>query len=154
MIVNIRLEVTDEQRSALSLRLHPSSPKRLATRKEFNQYVDKAMDELSQPERSESVSAPSPVDREIGDLRNYRAAMDEAAKSGRGMHVQAIELPERDPRDEIRPALHSINNAMFSMSNASRSLANADFHDLLEKVEALRAEIVAFHDKEFYSEHG
>jgi hypothetical protein len=39
MIVNVRIDIDDAQRNALSVLLNPAAPKRLATRLEVNSFV-------------------------------------------------------------------------------------------------------------------
>lgn len=55
MIVKIRLEVSEEQRSALSLLLHPKALKRLASRAEFSEYMLGLVEVLTAPEATITI---------------------------------------------------------------------------------------------------
>ena len=153
MIVNIRLEVTDEQRSALSLRLHPSAAKRLATRKEFVEHVEGLIDQLvekSAPQTSQDVVAP--FDDHLADdpdaLREY-VQDHEGELTMQKAHSRLTGAPEHP----IKAALFHINNALFGLTNAMRAAANANASmDALDATEdclmTARETLVKQHDKE------
>ena len=139
MIVNVRLEVTDEQRSVLSLRLQPKALKRLATRSEFNEYVTHQIAALTAVQAS--IVEPAALSEDGPELLSPEKALPV---------FFATEGPEIEKHGTgIKPALLSINNAMFGLANAARQLNDPNLQDIVDKVESLREELVIAHDKEF-----
>ena len=89
MIVNCRLEVTDEQRAALACLLTPKRPARLATRKEFNEYVEGCIAAI--PELGVLNSATNVAENE--PTRNFTPKI---RASGRMSLNQMIERARRE----------------------------------------------------------
>ena len=147
MIVIHRMEVTDAERSALSLRLHPKALKRLATGTEIKQYQSEGWSKITAPEQSEELDKVEIADLESGE-HDYFAPTPSNAQD-----------QERPQGKGLKSALASINNAMFSLANARRQLDNEtwlyvlkDAKALVYQCEALRATIVELHDEELEDE--
>ncbi|MHC4302835.1 MAG: hypothetical protein ACYS7Y_36725, partial [Planctomycetota bacterium] len=108
MIVNVRLDVNDEQRRALSLLLHPKAPKRLATRQEF---VDHCVGHITLLTKGQDdVITPTPT-------------------SVPAIEDQMPEVPvvtSEKPLTGFRKMVHHVNCAMFSMANARRMAPSGD----------------------------
>lgn len=149
MIVIHRMEVTDAERSALSLRLHPKALKRLATGNEIKQYQCEGWSKITAPDQSESLQISN---NPVGSPKPFPIV-----PFG---EEDAPEKPTVDnsnaPKTGLRPALASINNAMFSLANARRQLDQETWAyvlkkaaDIVDDVEALRDTVVELHDEEY-----
>jgi hypothetical protein len=119
MIVNVRLDVNDEQRRALSLLLHPKAPKRLATRQEFVDHcvghitlLTKGQDDVITPT---PTSVPAP-------LKGFRKMVH---------HVNC--------------AMFSMSNAR-RMARNDQSPSEYHMSECVKDIEALREMLAIEHD--------
>ena len=172
MIVIHRMEVTDAERSALSLRLHPKAPKRLATGKEIKQYQSEGWAKITAPDRSDSLHISNKPASTCGftDCDNpsshtwsgHPTCEDHRTPMSKPPFVP-VDHPKLKGSDQkrmqgktgLRSALLSVNNAMFSISNARRQLTGETWNYIEEQAasivaatEALRATLVELHDEE------
>ena len=143
MIVIHRMEVTDEQRSALSLRLHPKALKRLATGKEIKQYQSEGWAKITAPEQSDGLQISNkPAESVESELREEYQALSAAGLVKHNPvppfddHLATTDEPPTmqqahsrltgAPEDPVKAALFHINNAMFAVTNAMRRNLNSD----------------------------
>ena len=138
MIVCLRLEVTDEERSVLSLRSHPKALKRLATGAEMKALIaEQWANNLSQ-------------DDVIAETTESVPAIEEQIMPG---NVDAPVVATVKPIKGIRKLVHHVNCAMFSLSHARRMAATYStdseyqLNKLVKDVEMLRDDLAAEHDK-------
>lgn len=118
MIVNVRLDVTEEQRNALARMLTPNAQKRLATRAEFVEHVQKFIDRLGQEAPSVPERAPE---------------MEEApAAPAAERSPQATRESDMDP---LKQATMHANTAMFAIGEVRRMNGQlpSDTHQLAEQ---------------------
>ena len=140
MIVNVRLDITDEERSALSLLLHPKSPKRLATRQEFVDYCAAHVADLTRPQ--DDFVAPCADDQLPQEFFN-----------GEEKEVAVAVVEDKGGMFGLRKLIHHVNCAMFSLSNAKRMaytyspLSLDPLTALTETIEGLRLDLGAEHDE-------
>ena len=154
MIVNVRIDVTDEQRRALSRCLFPDSPARMSTRKEFNEWVNCHVADLTRP----VVEEQRPVLSDDGPVQLSPELSSEAVQS-----VQDSNLSNNNEQDEnvnstrFTPLLLSITNAMHSIANATMiakqlsPILATRFKACRATVVDLRYEIADKHDAELES---
>ena len=147
MIVNVRLEVTDEQRRVLSRRSFPDSPARMSTRKEFNEWVNTHLADLDRVQLSPDMSTES-----VQTVQDSNPVQDSPV-------FDVIEQPEDLNSTKYVKLLFSITNAMHSMTNAAmiakQVLSPNDaqpFRDCRAKITDLRYEIADKHDAEMESQ--
>ena len=154
MIVNVRLDVTEEQRSALSLRLFPKSLKRLATRQEVNEYMTDHLERVNQPDTQSRFEEPVNV---------------KPSRAHAHAHVDSEPEPPYQPSIDkvcaeykkitgIRRLVESVTNAMFALVNAER-VSKEHHPESTERLMSLRGlvqdyryELADLHDSECYEE--
>ena len=156
MIVNVRLEVTDEQRSVLSLRLFPKAAKRLATRGEFNELMQDHLLHLTQPAAQSRCTEQRPV---LSDDGPALLSPDVVGSPEPFPIVAFDEAETTEGTTKYVKLLLSITNAMHSMTNAAmiakQMLSPNDaqpFRDCRAKITDLRYEIADKHDAEMESQ--
>jgi hypothetical protein len=118
MIVQIRIEVTDEQRRELTRRLRPNQMSKLATRKEVSAFLTARLAELEPKSQETEKSVPEPSIVES-------ATVSRIEKHGTG----------------IKRAVFHLNNAIFALNNAENVLRN-DGHSHAASVPNFTADVL------------
>lgn len=160
MIVCLRLEVSDEERSVLSLRTHPKALKRLATGAEMKALIAEQWANNIKPQ--DDVIAPAERYRPFDDkqeMRHYTPItndmIDDVVKTP-VKHADEIGVPvvvSKTPLMGFRKLLHHVNCAMFSIANARRMAAEhcpdgtAQLDDLAEDIETIQRDLSVSHDE-------
>lgn len=160
MIVNIRLEVTDEQRVNLASLLAGKLVKRLATRAEFNEFVAAHVARLNGEQGQAEKPAPTSLHAEPREKSGLTLLLEAsgqvpgAVSRAEGEDIEAIEkhgtgigVGLGEEVAPLRRAISHVNWAMFSMANTVRFLdrLGASFTGMSE-AERLRDEIASFRD--------
>jgi len=113
MIVNIRLEVSDEQRNALAVQNNGGvATKRLATRAEFNALVADFVSKLGVDSAPVEKRDPEPLEAAKPAIKHPFADAPPAPP-------EDMPVPTSD-RTPVSCALEAVNNAVFALQIAKR----------------------------------
>jgi len=112
MIVNIRLEVSDEQRNRVARMLDGKDVKRLATRAEYNALVADFVSKLGESARHPAKRDPEPLEAAEPAIKHPFADAPPAPP-------EDMPVPTTD-RTPVSCALEAVNNAVFALQIAKR----------------------------------
>jgi len=165
MKVIVHLDIIDEQRSELSLLLHPKSPNRLATRQEFTDVCVQAIADIGKPVMKAERYVPFDEDQEMYFGKSVTLSPErKAEEAGKarimaglledmpitvGPQVTLTDAPKELPAITVpveageelyglRQLIHHVNCAMFSIAHALRmakEFAHPDSHATITRLD-------------------